>query len=62
MRTRESEMSNTVRQLGADERGATSIEYSLIAGFIALGIIAAAQAIGLELIAIFNDVAAGFKG
>ena len=55
-------MGNALRRVGADECGATSIEYSLIAGLIALAIITAAQAIGLELIAVFGEVAAGFKG
>lgn len=40
--------------------GATSIEYALIAAFIALAVIAGAQAIGLNLVTIFDDVAAGF--
>jgi len=48
-------------QIVTEEKGATSIEYALVAGFIALGIIAASQSIGLELMAIFNSVVAGFK-
>ncbi len=44
-----------------DERGATAIEYSLIAAFIGLVLITAAIGVGAELILVFNDVANGFK-
>lgn len=44
-----------------DERGATSIEYGLIAAFIFLAIINVLQAVGVELTGIFNDVQAGLK-
>lgn len=46
------------RSFAENEAGATSIEYALIAAFIALAIISGAQAIGLDLIAIFNNVTA----
>jgi pilus assembly protein Flp/PilA len=45
----------------ACESGATAIEYSLIAGLIALGIIAAAQGIGNELKEPFQEAEAGLK-
>jgi pilus assembly protein Flp/PilA len=55
-------MTRVLRLIRADERGATAIEYSLIAGLIALALIVASQGVGSALIEIFNDVAAGFKG
>lgn len=39
-----------------DEGGATAIEYSLIAGFIALAIIAAVGMTGQRLIALFESL------
>lgn len=45
----------------ADESGATSIEYALIAAFIGLVLIIAVPGVGLELISIFTDVENGFK-
>jgi pilus assembly protein Flp/PilA len=36
-------------KLGADESGATAIEYCLIAAFIALAIIAMVNALGINL-------------
>ncbi len=43
-----------------DENGATAIEYALIAGLIALAIIAAVTDVGTELVSIFTNVSAGF--
>ncbi len=43
-----------------DERGATAIEYALIASLIGLVIITAVGAIGTSLTGTFEDVAAGF--
>ena len=43
-------------RFAADRCGATSIEYALIAAFIALAIISGAQAIGLDLVNTFNNV------
>jgi pilus assembly protein Flp/PilA len=40
-----------------DRSGATSIEYALIAAFIAMALIAGAQAISLDLVNIFTSVA-----
>jgi len=39
-----------------DERAATAIEYSLIAGFIALAIIAAVRMTGQRLITLFESL------
>ena len=46
-----------IRIFSKNENGATAIEYGLIAGLIALVIIAATQATGLELLAKFTDLA-----
>jgi pilus assembly protein Flp/PilA len=42
-----------------DERGATAIEYALIASLIGMVIIGAVMAIGQQLNAPFQDVTAG---
>jgi pilus assembly protein Flp/PilA len=42
-----------------DRRGATAIEYALIAAFIALVIISSVTALGPTLSDVFNDVEAG---
>jgi pilus assembly protein Flp/PilA len=42
-----------------DERGATAIEYALIASLIGLVIITAVTAIGGSLTGVFNDAADG---
>ena len=42
----------------ADAKGATAIEYGLIATFIAVAIIVGAQAVGVNLNSMFGDVAA----
>ncbi|XIA62751.1 Flp family type IVb pilin [Bradyrhizobium sp. TZ2] len=45
-----------LRKFLSDEGGATSIEYSLIAGFIALAIIAAVGLTGEKLVALFESL------
>lgn len=50
-------MSNYIKQFAADESGATAIEYGMIAALIAVVIMAAVQAIGTRLDAIFDRVA-----
>lgn len=50
-----------IRQFLRNERGATAIEYALIASLIGLVIIAAVGAVGASLNGTFNDVAAGFN-
>ncbi len=44
-----------------DEEGATAIEYGLIAGLIAVGIIAAVTDIGKYLVVIFEKIGAGIQ-
>jgi pilus assembly protein Flp/PilA len=47
---------NTVAKFINDESGATAIEYGLIAALIAVGIIAAATALGGSLSGLFNNI------
>ncbi|MCB1547628.1 MAG: Flp family type IVb pilin [Hyphomicrobiaceae bacterium] len=44
-----------------DERGATAIEYGLLASFIALALILAATTLGQKTAGSFDSAAAGFK-
>ena len=48
--------SKIVQKLRAEILGATAIEYALIAGGIALAILAAVGMIGDELAALFNEL------
>jgi pilus assembly protein Flp/PilA len=47
---------NTVARFVNDESGATAIEYGLIAALIAVGIIAAATALGTSLSGLFSAI------
>ena len=49
------------RQFLADESGATAIEYSLIAGGIALAIIATVKGIGPKLNTTFSSISSQLK-
>lgn len=49
-----------LRKFLRDESGATAIEYSLIAGFIALAIIAAVGMTGEKLVAMFTSLLDAF--
>jgi pilus assembly protein Flp/PilA len=44
-----------------DENGVTSIEYALIAGIVALGIIASVSALPATLIGFFGNVTTGLS-
>lgn len=46
-----------IRRLAADESGATAIEYGLIAGLVAVAIIAALSLLGDSLTGLFEYVA-----
>ncbi len=46
----------TLKSFIKDESGATAIEYGLIAALIAVGIIAAASALGGQLSALFGRI------
>lgn len=50
-----------MQQLVRDEEGVTAIEYGLIAALIAVVIIAAVDAVGVEVSATFDSVAAGLR-
>ena len=49
---------NNIRALVKDERGVTALEYGLIAGLIAVGIIGSVTALGTALTVKFNAIAA----
>ena len=51
-------MTNFIRNFWKDEEGATAIEYGLIAGLIAVAIIAALTALGADLTALFTRIGA----
>ncbi len=50
-------MRHIILELMRDERGATAIEYGLIAALISIAAIAAMGNVGNNLMLIFNDVA-----
>ncbi len=54
-------MLTTIQRWLNDDAGATSIEYSLIAAFIGLGLIVVVPGVGDEIVNIFTDVEQGFK-
>jgi len=54
----ESIMTNIIKNFWNDEEGATAIEYGLIAGLIAVAIIAALTALGADLTALFTRIGA----
>lgn len=51
---------NKLRQFIIDERGATAIEYAIIAGSISIVIVVAARGIGTALNTTFTSVNNGF--
>jgi pilus assembly protein Flp/PilA len=54
-------VSNRIQELRKDIRGATAIEYALIAAGIALVIIASLTLVGDDLKALFAKVSTGLK-
>ncbi|PCD04779.1 Flp family type IVb pilin [Sphingomonas spermidinifaciens] len=50
-----------IRKMFADKKGATAIEYGLIAALIAVAAIAAMQGLGNNLTKTFNNVASNMK-
>jgi pilus assembly protein Flp/PilA len=50
-------MSALLKKLGKDRKGATAIEYGLIAAFVAVAIISAASGLGTKLSGTFNYIA-----
>ena len=55
-------MLHRARRLGTDVRGATAIEYGLIAGLIACGLIVSLGTVGGNLAAVLSNVADGLAG
>lgn len=54
-------MTNMIKNFWKDEEGATAIEYGLIAGLIAVAIIAAVTAVGGGLKELFTQIATVLK-
>ncbi len=54
-------VSGFARKFANDERGATSIEYALIASLICLVIISGITAVGTEVSAVFDSVATAYQ-
>jgi pilus assembly protein Flp/PilA len=54
-------MSKQLRSFCADEKGATAIEYSVIAAGIALAIITVVQGLGVKVTSLFGSVSNGFN-
>ena len=54
-------MMRPIRTFMADEKGATAIEYGLIAALIALVVIAALTTIGTNLSAVYTTVATNLR-
>lgn len=50
-----------IRKMFADKKGATAIEYGLIAALIAVAAIAAMQGLGNKLTTTFNNVSSNMK-
>lgn len=51
----------TIRKMFADKKGATAIEYGLIAALIAVAAIAAMQGLGNQLKTTFSNVTTNMK-
>ncbi|RHW16992.1 Flp family type IVb pilin [Sphingomonas gilva] len=51
----------TIRKMFADKKGATAIEYGLIAALIAVAAIAAMQGLGNQLKTTFSNVSTNMK-
>ncbi|MFL9985487.1 Flp family type IVb pilin [Paraburkholderia sediminicola] len=49
-------MKNTIQQFLREEDGVAAIEYGLLAGLIAVGIIAAATTLGNDISTLFNNI------
>lgn len=54
-------MKNLFARFAKDESGATAIEYGLIAGLIAVVIIASATVVGTQLEALFGRISAALR-
>jgi pilus assembly protein Flp/PilA len=54
-------MTELIKEFLADERGATAIEYGLIASLISVAIIAASKSLGSNVSTTFSKVAANMS-
>jgi pilus assembly protein Flp/PilA len=52
-------MKQMLNRVLREERGATAIEYALIAGFLSIAIVAAVNSLGITLSGTFAAIAAG---
>ena len=52
---------STFARILADRNGVTAVEYGLIAGLIAVAIIAILTTLGGDLTNVFNDISAGMQ-
>mgnify|MGYP001076218514 FL=1 len=52
---------SSVREFAADENGATSIEYALIASIVSIAIVGALMGVKGSLASVFESVVAGFS-
>ncbi|ADJ22141.1 Flp/Fap pilin component [Hyphomicrobium denitrificans ATCC 51888] len=52
---------SSVREFAADENGATSIEYALIASIVSIAIVGALMGVKGSLVSVFESVVAGFS-
>ena len=48
--------------LARDEQGAAMVEYAIVTAVIAIVALTAAQALGTELVALFNQITAALRG
>lgn len=55
-------MTDTIKNFWKDEEGATAIEYGLIAGLIAVGIVVGATALGTNLSGLFDRIGTRLAG
>lgn len=55
-------MLTRIRNFVRDEKGATAIEYGLIAALLAVVIIGIVTTVGSDLTNVFTDVATGLQG
>ncbi|MFL9859962.1 Flp family type IVb pilin [Paraburkholderia madseniana] len=55
-------MKNTIQQFLREEDGVAAIEYGLLAGLIAVGIITAATTLGTDISALFTKIANKLNG
>ena len=55
-------MKNAIQQFLREEDGVAAIEYGLLAGLIAVGIITAATLLGTDISNLFNKIAGKLNG